>query len=209
MAGYRLYTRLGSGGFIVEVAFALAGVPVEKVDVTRAEQKPGGSFREINPVGQVPALILPGGQLMTESAAICLYLAEQYPLRGIGPVAGSSERPDFLRWMIFLSSAHYPALMRFYYPDRRTTDAAGVGAVKAAAIVESEQLFEVAETHLAGRTWIVGNTMTIADVYLAMLAYWLPPEDRPREAWTNIIALSKRVAANATVAELNETHKIW
>ncbi|HTV70348.1 MAG TPA: glutathione S-transferase family protein [Rhizobiaceae bacterium] len=207
--GYRLYTRPGSGGFVVEVAFAMAGVPVEKIDVTRAEQKPGGTFREINPVGQVPALILPDGRLMTESAAICLYLAEQYPLRGIGPVAGSSERPDFLRWMLFLASAHYPTLLRFYYPDRRTTDAGGIDAVKQAAVAESEQLFEVVENHLAGRQWLVGDTMTIADVYLAMLAYWLPPDDRPRAVWTNIIALSNRVARDATVAELNKTHKIW
>lgn len=206
---FTLYTRPGSGGFVTEVAFAMADVAVEKIDVSRAEAAPGGSFRDINPVGQVPALRLPDGRLMTELAAICLYLAELYPLKGIGPLAGSQDRPDFLRWMLFLASAHYPTLLRFYYPDRRTADANGADGVKAAAIAEAEQLFEVVEAHLAGRTWLVSDMMTIADVYLAMLAFWLPPDDKPRETWTNVVGLCRRVAENPVVAELNKTHRIW
>jgi glutathione S-transferase len=207
--GFRLYTRPGSGGFIAEVAFAMAGVPVDKVDVARPDQAPGGAFRRINPVGQVPALVLPDGRVMTESAAICLYLAELHPLRGLGPTAGSSDRPDFLRWMFFLSSAHYPTLMRWYYPTRRTTDETGVEAVKAAVVAEAEELFEVVEAELANRDWLVGRAMTIADVYLAMLVHWLPPHDRPRPEWVRIIDLCARVARDPVVAQLNLTHRIW
>lgn len=208
-SGYTLYTRPGSGGFVVEVAFALAGQDFENIEISRTDAAEGGPFRSINPVGQVPALRLPDGRLMTESAAICLHLAETFPGHGIGPLAGSVDRPDFLRWMLFLSSAHYPALMRWYYPARRTTDEAGIDAVKAAALAEAEQLFAVIESHLTGRDWLVGDAMTIADVYLAMLAHWLPPHDRPRAEWKNIVRVSAKVAAHPVVAELNRAHRIW
>ena len=207
--GFTLYSRPGSGGFVVEVAFAMAGQAFENVEISKTEAGEGGSFRSVNPVGQVPALILPDGRLMTESAAICLYLAELFPGRGIGPLAGSTDRPDFLRWMLFLSSAHYPTLLRWYYPARRTTDATGIDAVKAAALAESEQLFAVIETHLAGRDWLVGDAMTIADAYLAMLAHWLPPHDSPRGDWVNIIRVCASVAAHPVVAEVNRAHRVW
>ena len=207
MTGYKLYTRPGSGGFVVEAAFALLGTAFETIDVPKDQMGPGSALRDVNPIGQLPTLILPDGRVMTESAAICLYLGEISSK--LGPAPGSKHRADFLRWMLFLSSALYPALLKFYYADRHVSDPAGVEWVKEAAITQSDQYFEVLENELAGRRWLIGDAMTIADVYLAMLAHWHPEGDKPRDAWVNIIRLCNAVKADPVIAALNDRHRMW
>ncbi|MBN9552122.1 MAG: glutathione S-transferase family protein, partial [Alphaproteobacteria bacterium] len=145
---YKLYTRPGSGGFVVEAALAMAGVPFEQIDVPKQET-PDPAFLAISPLCQVPALTLPDGHSLTESAAICILLAERHPEAGLAPEAGSPGRADFLRWMAFMSSVLYPAALRLYYAHRYTADAGGVGAVKEAAVAEMDRGFAIVDDALA------------------------------------------------------------
>src|SRR5689334_19494279 len=104
---HTLYTRPGSGGFVVEAALHLAGQPFTSVAVARGgPYEPG--FLALSPLRQIPVLVSPDGRSMTESAAICIHLSELHPQAELGPGAGSPDRADFLRWMLFLSSALYP-----------------------------------------------------------------------------------------------------
>jgi glutathione S-transferase len=204
---YTLFSRPGSGGFVVEATLALAGAPFTLINVARGEA--AAEFRRLSPLGKVPALILPDGRSLTESAAISIWLAEQYPQAALAPPAGSPGRADFLRWISFLSSELYPALLRWFYAPRYTTDAAGVEAVKAAALAEIERDFAVVEEALAGRDWLAGEGFSIADVYLLMLAHWHPVGDRPREEWTGIVGLCARLREHPVLAKLNEAHRLW
>ena len=79
---YKLYNRLGSGGFAVEAALSIAGEPFQLISLnsTPGTELPV-SFREINPWGQVPVLITPEGKLMTESAAMLAFLAPKKSAR--------------------------------------------------------------------------------------------------------------------------------
>ena len=120
---YKLYSRPMSGGFVVEAALTLAGAPFEVVHVER--KAPPAGYSDLSPFDKVPALGLPDGTTMTESAAICLLLAERFPDAGLGPAPGSPERPAFLRWMLFLATMLYPTLMQFYFAKRSTTDLGG------------------------------------------------------------------------------------
>src|SRR3546814_13438863 len=61
----------------------------------------------VNPLRQVPALVLPGGELMTESAAILTWLADSHPAGGLAPAPDSPLRPRFLRWMSYISAQIY------------------------------------------------------------------------------------------------------
>lgn len=205
---YRLYTRPGSGGFVVEAAFELAGVPFERVNVAKTEPLPD-DFLAISPVRQVPALVLPEGGSMTESAAMCMLIAERYPQARLAPPAGAPARADFLRWMVFMSSALYPALLRFFYAPRYTTDADGTDAVKQAATAESDRYFAIIDEALGGRTWLVGQEFSIADVYLLMLAHWHPVADRPRDEWKNIVRHAASLKQHPVLSALNEGHRIW
>jgi glutathione S-transferase len=204
---YTLYSRPGSGGFVVEAALLLAGAPFKSVNVVKGSPPP--DYFGISPLNQVPALTLPEGETITESAAICLLLTERFPEADLGPQPGAKERPKFLRWMLFMSSMLYPALMRYFYAGRSTVDPAGVEAVKQAAIAEADRGFEIIDEALAGRQWLVGGRRSIADIYLMMLAYWHPVAARPREEWQNIVRVCSALRQNPLLADLNATHRFW
>ena len=204
---YTLYSRPGSGGFVAEAALAITGAPFRLVNVAR--DAPGPDFLAISPLRQVPALVLPDGRAMTESAAISIHLADLFPASALAPRGDAPERADFLRWMLFMSSALYPALLRYFYAERYTADPAGSKPVMEAALSEADRGFLVVERALSGRDWLVGDGMTIADIYLLMLAHWHPVADRPREEWVNIVSLCARLAQHPVVAELNRSHRFW
>lgn len=203
---FTVYSRPGSGGFIAEAALTMAGLPYRTIDVTR--DSTDAAYLAVSPLNQVPAMVLPDGTPMTESAAIAIHVADLAPGR-LAPAVGSAERPVFLRWMLFLSSEIYPALMKYYFSHRHTAGRDGIPAVQAASIVESDRYFEILEKDLAGRAFVSGDTMSIADVYLLMLASWHPVADKPRPEWTNIVRVCEATKANPAIARLNERHKFW
>src|SRR6185437_4247623 len=106
---YTLYGDLGSGAFSAEAALAEAGAPYgfELVSLERNEQKQP-AFLAIHPSGKVPALRLPEGEVVTESAAILLTLADHFPQSGLLPPQASNERAIAYRWLAFMASEIYP-----------------------------------------------------------------------------------------------------
>lgn len=205
---YKLYTRPGSGGFVVEAALALANAQFDQIDVPKKDP-PDQAFLDISPLNQVPVLTLPNGQSITESAAICILLAERHPEAGLAPAAGSPDRAGFLRWMAFMSSVLYPAILRLYYAHRYTTDADGKKAVKQAAIAEMDRGFAIVDTALEGRGWLAGDAMSLADIYLVMLVAWHPDMDKARADWPNIERLWSALRAHPLMKRLNTTHEMW
>ncbi|TPM35597.1 glutathione S-transferase family protein [Mesorhizobium sp. B2-3-4] len=205
---YKLYTRPGSGGFVVEAALALAQVPFEHFDVPKTDQ-PDPAFLAISPLNQVPVLTLPDGRSITESAAICILLAERHPQAGLAPAVDAPARAEFLRWMAFMSSVLYPAVLRFYYAYRYTADAEGTKAVKQAAVAEMDRGFAVVDAALRGRDWLAGDRMSLADIYLVMLVAWYPDIDKARAAWPDIERLWARLRAHPLMKTLNTSHEMW
>jgi len=205
---YKLYTRPGSGGFVVEAALAMAGVPFEQIDVPKKDTA-DPAFLAISPLNQVPVLTLPNGHSLTESAAICILLAERHPEARLAPEAGSPARADFLRWMAFMSSVLYPAILRLYYARRYTADGEGVQAVKKAAVAEMDRGFAILDQALAGRDWLAGESLSLADIYLVMLVAWHPEVERARKAWPNIERLWARLRQHDLMRKLNASHEMW
>ncbi|CAN7229083.1 glutathione S-transferase family protein [Mesorhizobium sp. LjNodule214] len=205
---YKLYTRPGSGGFVVEAALALAGAPFDQIDVPKKDP-PDPAFLDISPLNQVPVLTLPDGSSITESAAICILLAERHPEAGLAPAAGSPARADFLRRMAFMSSALYPAILRFYYAHRYTADAEGVKAVKQAAVAEMDRGFAILDKALAGRDWLVGERLSVADIYLIMLVAWHPDVEKAHVAWPDMERLWARLRDHELMQKLNVAHDMW
>ncbi|PWJ90508.1 glutathione S-transferase [Mesorhizobium loti] len=205
---YKLYTRPGSGGFVVEAALVLANVPFEQIDVPKTD-RPDPAFLGISPLNQVPVLTLPDGSSMTESAAICILLAERHPNAGLAPAVDTPARADFLRWMTFMSSVLYPAVLRFYYAYRYTADPDGTKAVKQAAVAEMDRGFAVLDAALQGRDWLVGSQLSLADIYLVMLVAWHPDVDKARTAWPNIERLWSKLRDNPLMKTLNTSHEMW
>src|ERR1700761_6757607 len=101
--GFVLYGGQGTGAVAVEAALILAGQAYELVDVPDARTL----ARELPQMRQVPLLVMPGGEQMTESAAILMRLAEMFPDARLAPGLGDPRRGQYLRWMSFVSSQIY------------------------------------------------------------------------------------------------------
>ena len=170
---FTLYSNKGSGGLAVEAALAKAGAAHEivTIDYDKDEQKTA-AYAAINPMRQVPAMTLPDGTLMTESAAMLLHLADLYPDKRLAPPPGTPARGRLLRWMLFMATNLYEPDLRYFYPERYTTDPTGLDGVKSAAKVHMARGFGIIEEALD--PFVAGREMSVADVYLAMLIGWSP-----------------------------------
>lgn len=116
---HTLYGDLGSGAFSAEAALAEAGAPYtfEMVSLDKGEQK-SPDFLAINPSGKIPALRLPGGSIVTESAAILLTLADHFPPARLLPPQGAPARAQAYRWLAFMAGKIYPIVEIVDYPER-------------------------------------------------------------------------------------------
>ena len=169
---YTLYNRPGSGGFVVEAALTLAGAPFELIELDSKAGTPlSESFRETNPWGQLPTLILPDGTTMTETSAILVHLALCFPDRRLAPPPDTPAHGAFLRWTTFANVNLYEAVLRRGYPFRFTDDPEGYDALRSAATRRMGEALSIIDAHVEG-PFLLGEEMTVADVYIAMFLVW-------------------------------------
>jgi glutathione S-transferase len=156
-------------------ALAEVGVEYRLVEIARETAQSDPDYRALNPLGVVPTLVA-GDVVLTESAAILLWLADRYPDARLAP----DDRADFYRWLVFLTNTVQPCMMRFFYPERY-----GGGMVGETAEAEAGRLFDLVDESLAGRAWLAAEHRTAADLFLFMVTRWgrrlgSPAWDRPR-----------------------------
>lgn len=196
---YTLYNRDGSGGFVVEAALALADVPYELIKVESVPSTPlPASFRALNPWGQVPVLVLPDGTLMTESAAMLIHVAACFPDKNLAPRPGTSAHATFLRWIVFMSANLYESVLRWNYPARYTTAADGTAGVAAAGEARLGDGLTLIENQLHSGAFLLGDEMSVADVYLAMMNAW----HGAGRGLVRCDRLTHRVAAHPVIAPI-------
>lgn len=173
---YRLYGATGTGSLAVEALLEELAVPYELVPAATgdgAQLRP--ELRRVNPYGRVPALGLPDGTVLTESAAILLHLCDRHPEAGLLPEPGSAARGQALRWLLFLASEVYPSHVRYYHADRHTIDPTGEPAVRTAALRALDTQLALIAGVLA--PLVLGERFCAVDPYLAMLVRWHPHRD--------------------------------
>jgi glutathione S-transferase len=175
---YTLYGRSGSGNAAIEALLEEMEVPyrLEMVE-KRADGRLADELQTLNPLGQVPVLVLPSGAAMTESCAIMIYLADLHSPGQLAPLPASEHRPAFLRWMVFLAANPYMTDLRLYYSSRYTTDPNGTEGVRKAASRDMAREFVILAEGIGSGPWLLGETFSAVDVYAAMIATWA--EDVP------------------------------
>ena len=138
-----------------------AGAPYEikLLDFTKREHKMP-SFLAINPMGKLPTIIH-AGTVVTESAAICAYLADAFPQNKLAPRLDDPARGAYYRWLFFASGCLEPALIdkMLKRPASERTGAVGYGTY--------EDTINTLETALRPGKFLVGDQFTAADVYMA------------------------------------------
>jgi glutathione S-transferase len=197
--GYTLYARSGSGSIAPQILLEELGEPHTVVWVD-ADAAAAPAYRRICPTGKVPALGLPDGSALFESAAICIHLTDTHPGSGLAPAPGTSAHAQYLQWMLFMATGLYETALRIFYAPRYSTadDSAGV---KAAALAEFEGQLALVEARLA--PGLLGDAISAADIYLFMLVGWHPDGEAAVGArFPRIAALCARVAARPVVARV-------
>jgi len=197
--GYTLYGRSGSGSVAPQILLEELGVPYVIVWIDH-DAALAPAYRRICPTGKVPALGLPEGGAIFESAAICIHLGDAHPGCGLAPYPGTVAHARFLQWMLFLASNVYGAILRVYYSPRFTT-AGDSSGVKSAALTEFDGYLALVEENLA--SGLLGDAISTADIYLFMLAGWHPDgEEAVRARFPKLGALCARIAARPAVARV-------
>lgn len=204
---YTLYGRIGSGSAVCEAMLALTGLPHALVDLGNwGQDAPPAALAGINPLAQVPALVLPDGTVMTESAAITLYLADIAPEAELAPPPNHPHRARYLRWMLYLAAQSYPTALRIYYSGRYTADPAGSGGVKDAALVRSAFEWSVFADALGEGPFILGGKLSAADIYAAMMASWDTDIDALFSRHPNVERLCRDTALVPAVQKVWQRH---
>ncbi|MGF6307816.1 glutathione S-transferase [Bradyrhizobium sp. i1.8.4] len=117
-------------------------------------------FRAVSRKGAVPVLVLENGERLTESAAVLQYIADRKPGLGLAPLPADPDRYRLQEWLSFIGTEIHKGFLfpTFWYKD---------DASKAGARERIGQTVAVAAAHLANREFLVGNSFTVADGYLA------------------------------------------
>ncbi len=152
------YTHPMSRARITRWMLEETGLPYEEVVLDYGTTMKSPDYLAINPMGKVPA-IRHGDTVVTENAAVCAYLAELVPEKGLAPPAGSPLRGDYYRWLFFLAG-----------PVEAMFTARGAGALAApssAGYGSEADVLRVLEDAVTDREFLVGDRFTAADLYMA------------------------------------------
>jgi glutathione S-transferase len=201
---YILYGDLGSGAFSAESALAEAGVAYrfELVSLEQGEQKQP-HFLAINPSGKIPALRLPEGEIVTESAAILLTLADHFPPARLLPPAGSAARAQAYRWLAFMAAEIYPMVEVVDYPERFTK--ADGNALRETARGRVRERILIIERMTHG-PFLLESGFSILDIYAAMFTRWSIGAAWREANIPKLNALADAVSKRAAIAPIWARH---
>ena len=156
----------GTGSIAIEAALTLLDVPFRLEEIRHVQ------FHKHNPMVQVPVLITPAGERITESAAILIWLAETFPEARLAPAAGDPERAQFLRWMAFVSASIYAHYWVRDDPSRVSADPAAQAEVKKALNARIADNWGVMEANLTPGRYLLGDDLSVLDLYVTVVSRW-------------------------------------
>ena len=137
---------------------------MERVDIRAADRKDSNEFLAASPMGKVPA-IADGDAVMSESAAICIYLADRYGDGILAPAIDDGLRGKFLYWTIYTPAVIEPAMSEKFNKTEPNRVRSGWG--------DFDLMIKTFDEGLADKEWILGDRFTAADVMLGSSAVFL------------------------------------
>ncbi|MGK3141225.1 glutathione transferase GstA [Pantoea sp. C2G6] len=163
----KLFCKAGACSLSPHIVMRECGLDFTQVNVDLATKmtERGEDFRQINPKGQVPALQLSDGSVLTEGVAIVQYLADLKPDRHLLAPVGSMTRYHTLEWLSYISSELHKAFGPLFRRDASEAD-------KTQARTLLEARFRFVDEALQNRQWLMGLHFSVADAYLFVVTRW-------------------------------------
>lgn len=168
-----------------------ANFELERVNNDTKTTASGENFLEVNPKGYVAALRLDNGQVLTEGSAIVLHLADAAGHR-LSPPIGTMERARLYEMLVYISSEVHQAFGQLFHP------ASAEAGVKARAKVESH-LSSMNAKLSGGKQYLLGDTISLADIYLFVVVRWTDHLSIDMAAWPHLQQFMKRIEERPTV----------
>jgi glutathione S-transferase len=192
----KLYYSPGACSLSPHIALCEAGLPYDlvKVDLKAKKLENGDDFLKINPKGQVPALALDSGELITEGPVIVQMIADQVSAKNLAPARDSVERYKLLEWLNFVGTELHKNFGPMFSP---------VLADDAKAFFKDRVMgkFKYLDGVLAGRDYLMGKQFTVADGYLFTMLSWADRMKFDLSAMPNLLAYKARVGARPMVQQ--------
>lgn len=167
-------------------------VALRPVDTKTKTTADGQDYIAINPMGLVPALRMPDGDILTENAAILPFLADQFPEAGLAPASGK-ERSRLTQWLGFIGSELHKAV---FTPILSPTAPAGA---KEYAMAAAPARLKRLDAHLTGREYLL-DRFSVADAYLTTVLNWARFIGLDLAPYPAVAAYFERVSARPAVA---------
>jgi glutathione S-transferase len=192
----KLFFSPGACSLSPRIALLEAGLPftTQKVDTKTKQMDGGGDFWAISSKGHVPALELDNGQVLTEGPAIVQYVADLRPESGLAPRAGTMERYRLQEWLNFITSEIHKGFSPLFDPTLSPE-------VKQFFKDKLGNRFDWISTQLEDKTYVMGDTFTVADGYLFTVLNWGQWVGIDIAKWPVLSAYQARVSARPKVQE--------
>ncbi|MBN6045271.1 glutathione S-transferase family protein [Citrobacter sp. ku-bf4] len=202
----KVYGAPGWGSAISELMLTLADIPYRFVDVSgfNSEGPQRDLLQKINPLCQVPTLMLENGEVMTETAAIALMVLDRRP--DLAPPIGRTERQQFQRLLIWLVANIYPTFTYADYPERWVPDAPV--QLKKNCIEYRKSLYLWLNEQLSAEPYAFGEQLTLIDCYLCVMRTWGPGHDWFQDNTPNISAIADAVCQRAELRRVLKNNEI-
>ncbi len=190
----KLYYAPSACSLSPHIALLEAGLPFTAVSVNlKTHQLADGSdFYAVNEKGSVPVLELDDGSRLTEGPAIVQYIADQAPDKQLAPANGTMARYRLQEWLNFITSELHKGFSPLF-------NAAMPEEAKALHRAKLGERFGWVDGQLAGKSFLTGETFTVADGYLFVIARWGKGVGVDLAPQKNVEAFMQRVAARPAV----------
>jgi glutathione S-transferase len=190
----KLYYSPGACSLSPHIALHEAGLAHElvKVDLRAKKLENGDDYLKVNPKGQVPALMLDNGELVTEGPVIVQMIADKAASKNLAPAAASPERYKLQEWLTYINGELHKNIGPLFNPAL-SDDAKGVFKDRAMG------KFKYVDGQLAGKDYLMGKQFTVADGYMFVMLTWADRMKFDLSGLSNLKAYQARVAARPGV----------
>jgi glutathione S-transferase len=192
----KLYYFAGACSLSPHIVLLEAALPftLEKVDRATKKTASGIDYSTINSKGSVPALQLDDGKVLTEGPAVVQYLADLKPESGLAPPAGSFERYQLMEMLNYITSEVHKSFGPLF---NKEASAEWKGAAKSAL----GKKFDWLSAYLQGKSFLLGNTFTVADAYLFTILNWPAHVGIDLKKWPVLVDYHSRIAQRPKVQQ--------
>jgi glutathione S-transferase len=196
----KLFFAPGSSSLLPHIVLYEAELPFTAIEVDEHTKVVvgGGDYKNVNPLGYVPALVLDDGTLLTEGAAIVQFIADQAPSKNLAPPNGTIERTKLQSWLNFVSSElHKGGFSPLFYkgvPER------GKDVFRARLVARFSHL----NAHLGRNDYLMGYDYSVADAYFFVVSSWATWVNFDLSSYANVVAHRERIGARIAVCSALE-----